>query len=851
MTQRNVLPRGASVTDYYNIYTNGVCQIGDNTTNLLTNFTPSTDSASLGIKGNVNCVGISTDVSGSSTGTYYSNSCTALRIPADTSFNRPPTGLKGYIRYNTDTNDVEYYNGGNSSWENIAPATPTLDAVLLAGNSAGSTDINMNGQAITATGLTLPLSADAMTLTTTIGAIALNGDSISLTTTGNNIGLSSGTSVNITASDGVYLTATNDPMNLTATNVNMALLSADGMTLTTSGNPLALTATGVGMTMNATDDIVLTSTADAITLNADLDVNITSQTGNINLTADTTGSGFINMDAFGGVVINKVSGYTPPDYSKTTLDGYAIETFQDTTVLDGTINQLTLSPVELYIDNTNGSAGTQQYGRYAPNTFEIYDHTSIGTNNSRLLVTSTDFDYQRGGSKPTFFPFKFGSAEIFRYDNNGIKTANNKTIVLTDGTTTNTINYLGYTTRNSVQNITHYLNFSDTSATATGSIQKTAGLSCNPSTNTITATTFVASNGTETLTTGALKIGDAGSNKGMSISTGGAEKSISLVATHTGSSATSSLQVSSGGSNTSTVPPTLRYNAVSSPESSSLYLSQNVYEVNVASASGFISNSMGIDAGDVTYINCIKTDTNLGVRAKASTTGVGFDYTTDGGAGWNTAVNMTNAGIATFTNPPKCTTAPTIADQLGNKTYIDNYGGTGGWYYTTTVSITAGTSFAFPNCLSNNYNSYDIHFVPNITSPTTGYPTIQMTITGISVPVYATWFSALGNTATPAYNNTYNTTAPFIQSAVDYSITANRQNTMRLDLWGTRNISGGSGSSRLHFLTEGYLIANPGITGWAKNMGTISYSTGIATGITLTMSVATTGTMTIHVKSKY
>jgi hypothetical protein len=136
MTQRNVLPRGASVTDYYNIYTNGVCQIGDNTTDILTNFTPSTDSASLGIKGNVNCVGISTDVSGSSTGTYYSNSCTALRIPADTSANRPPTGLKGYIRYNTDTNDVEYYNGGNSSWENIAPATPTLDQVLTAGNTS-------------------------------------------------------------------------------------------------------------------------------------------------------------------------------------------------------------------------------------------------------------------------------------------------------------------------------------------------------------------------------------------------------------------------------------------------------------------------------------------------------------------------------------------------------------------------------------------------------------------------------------------------------------------------------------------------------------------------------------------
>ena len=144
MTQRNVLPCGSSVTDYYNIYTNGVCQIGDNNTNILTNFTPNTDSASLGVKGNINCVGISTDVSGSSTGTYYSNSCTALRIPADTSFNRPPTGLPGYIRYNTDTNEVEYYNGGNSSWENIASATPTLQQVLDTNNTANLQTITLN-----------------------------------------------------------------------------------------------------------------------------------------------------------------------------------------------------------------------------------------------------------------------------------------------------------------------------------------------------------------------------------------------------------------------------------------------------------------------------------------------------------------------------------------------------------------------------------------------------------------------------------------------------------------------------------------------------------------------------------
>jgi len=69
-------------------------------------------------------------------------------------------------------------------------------------------------------------------------------------------------------------------------------------------------------------------------------------------------------------------------------------------------------------------------------------------------------------------------------------------LVLTDITNgvVNTINSTGYTTKNSVQNSTHYLNFSDSSSTGVGAIQKTSGISCNPSTNTLSATTLTATN---------------------------------------------------------------------------------------------------------------------------------------------------------------------------------------------------------------------------------------------------------------------------------------------------------------------------------------------------------------------
>jgi len=69
-------------------------------------------------------------------------------------------------------------------------------------------------------------------------------------------------------------------------------------------------------------------------------------------------------------------------------------------------------------------------------------------------------------------------------------TTTNPTIVLTDGTTTNTIDKNGYTTRNTSSSAIHYLNFSDNSTTGTGAIQKTAGIYCQPSTNTVTASTF-------------------------------------------------------------------------------------------------------------------------------------------------------------------------------------------------------------------------------------------------------------------------------------------------------------------------------------------------------------------------
>ena len=198
-------------------------------------------------------------------------------------------------------------------------------------------------------------------------------------------------------------------------------------------------------------------------------------------------------------------------------------------------------------------------------------------------------------------------------------------------------------------------------------------------------------------------------------------------------------------------------------------------------------------------------------------------------------------------------TAPVSANQLGNKTYIDNFGGSGGWYYTTTISITGGTTFNFPNSLSSNYNAYEVYFVSNITSPISGYPNIQMSFSGLVSPTYGSWTNQTSSVSglTPTQVNTYNTNVPYLAFFQDYSNFINRNFTYKLDLWGTKSITGGVASGRLYYLTEGQTSDNPAFAGWVKSFGTVSYNSGNTTGITLASSVAFTGSITIFVKAKY
>lgn len=279
-------------------------------------------------------------------------------------------------------------------------AIPNIAEVLLAGNNVGPSSIDMNGQSITALGLTLPLTADA----------------ISLTTTGNDITLTSGNAVTVFGDGGVTLDANGNALTIGNGGAdNVSINGTDSIDLN-AGNQINLNPTG-NFNLSGGAIIGIETLTDEININCGTNMGLSAALGNINL------------DTPNGHVIINGSQYPP-----------------------------TLSAV-LTAGNT------------ATNSITL-NNTGTGTNVINLLPNAS---------------------------------ASNPQITLTDGTTTNTIDKNGYTTRNTAANLSHYLNFSDSSSTGTGAIQKTAGISCNPSTNTVTATTF---NGNATSATGVALTSD-------------------------------------------------------------------------------------------------------------------------------------------------------------------------------------------------------------------------------------------------------------------------------------------------------------------------------------------------------
>jgi hypothetical protein len=314
------------------------------------------------------------------------------------------------------------------------------------------TSITIAGDLNTATPIYVGISASTGLTTTLATGLDVNCD---FNMNGNDI---TNVASIITSGSNIDINAQTDAINLQSTT---------GMSLSVNNGALNLTSSGAGITLSTDQQIDMTATGSNITLNT------------------PNGDLIINGSNYPPVV--------PADTLEAVLTAGNIAYDKDL-ILRMTGTSVGDTGLILINDDTSPTETTKLYATlvqyddsfttYSTNWLSIINSANAGTPNLQQVLDS--------GATAT---------SSLTLNNNGIgnnfinlipnATANNPNITLTDGTTTNTIDKNGYTTRNSVQNATHYINFSDNSATGIGAIQKTAGLSCNPSTNTITATSFV------------------------------------------------------------------------------------------------------------------------------------------------------------------------------------------------------------------------------------------------------------------------------------------------------------------------------------------------------------------------
>jgi hypothetical protein len=294
------------------------------------------------------------------------------------------------------------------------PTSSNLADVLLNGNSAGATDIDMNTQNI-----------NQVSSVNSLADLNLTGvDSIYLTTTNSDIDLTSGNLINIIADGDCNITSSvgntildtpNGVVNIGDPNAvtNAVYIAVDNV------NPSITLTGGVGNNSN----LVLDYTADTIGIygrnGITLESGNGSGVGNITLTASDPSTGAVIVNATNGMTINR-QGLTPPQTTSTGLNGATIEIANADPIAD-LAELVQIDNTNLYIYTSIASAGTDSFCRIIPNEMEIYDHTASGSNTSRTRVRSTEFDYNTSGSKPSFYQFQINGNNVFRYLITGIQ----------------------------------------------------------------------------------------------------------------------------------------------------------------------------------------------------------------------------------------------------------------------------------------------------------------------------------------------------------------------------------------------------------------------------------------------
>jgi len=233
---------------------------------------------------------------------------------------------------------------------------------------------------------------------------------------------------------------------------------------------------GVNFYVNSNDSIILNGnggSADVLSLNA-ANSNISQTTQYVRLRDGVNDEEIsldmgTNTDQIPRVIITH-RGQISQIYNDDSLN---IESDQRTFITTG--KALTIESI-----NDNTSLFNPSGSIYIDNSSPF---TGDGTINAgSLILNNSNGNNQIESSSITIDSSIGGTASITLDGPGGFAI-----LGLTDGVNTNDITALGYTTKNSVQNSTHHLNFTGSSSTGVGAIQKTSGITCNPFYNTLSS----------------------------------------------------------------------------------------------------------------------------------------------------------------------------------------------------------------------------------------------------------------------------------------------------------------------------------------------------------------------------
>ena len=449
--------------------------------------------------------------------------------------NNQPISSINNISFNTNSNNKIEENGSNLQISTPNQLNLNLGDYMTFKNGIAIQDLSNN--MINSSPLGLFINPLNLSISTSIGNIVVDSASYIYMTNGTSqpITIESGGNfiVNTNATTGIINMTAGDNVNITAgenftlnTNATTGIISLNAGTTTGSitldssqtdinGGLVNITANSTSVNMSgqsidinsSTGSIQLTSNNDKIGLDASTDITLLS-TGDINLTS-TTGKTYINYSnpnvGDGELVCSTYS--SGGDISIQSTTGMSLNVSNGALNLTSTGAGITISTTDQQIDMIAGNDINMYNNLYFKNNasplwntyfntggfkFDIADLGNLvildAEAGANLYLQNPSGNNQIQPSSITIVSSIGGTASITL---NG--PAGYAILGLTDGVNSNDITALGYTTKNSVQNATHYLNFSDSSSTGVGPIQKTAGISCNPFHNTLSSN-FVYTN---------------------------------------------------------------------------------------------------------------------------------------------------------------------------------------------------------------------------------------------------------------------------------------------------------------------------------------------------------------------